>query len=86
MSNDLTSRIVTPEKLVQNQGAKVLVYGMAGAGKTSLAKTAPGKVLVISAEAGLLSIKDATNVDAIEVKEASELMQLYDLLNTGQLQ
>ena len=77
MSNDLTSRIVTPEKLVQNQGAKVLVYGMAGAGKTSLAKTAPGKVLVISAEAGLLSIKDATNVDAIEVKEA---------LNTGQLQ
>ena len=35
MSNDLTSRIVTPEKLVQNQGAKVLVYGMAGAGKTS---------------------------------------------------
>ena len=86
MNNDLSSRIVTPEKLVQDQGAKVLVYGMAGAGKTSLAKTAPGKVLVISAEAGLLSIKDATNVDAIEVKEASELMQLHELLNTGQLQ
>ena len=86
MDNKLASRIVTPEKLVQNQGAKVLVYGMAGAGKTSLAKTAPGRVLVISAEAGLLSIKDATNVDAIEVKEASELMQLHELLKSGQLQ
>ena len=29
MDNNLASRIVTPEKLVQNQGAKVLVYGMA---------------------------------------------------------
>ena len=86
MDNKLASRIVTPEKLVQNQGAKVLVYGMAGAGKTSLAKTAPGRVLVISAEAGLLSIKDATNVDSIEVKEASELMQLHELLKSGQLQ
>ena len=44
MDNKLASRIVTPEKLVQNQGAKVLVYGMAGAGKTSLAKTAPKKL------------------------------------------
>ena len=34
----------------------------------------------------MLSIKDATNVDAIEVKEASELMQLHELLKTGQLQ
>ena len=76
MDNNLASRIVTPEKLVQNQGAKVLVYGMAGAGKTSLAKTAPGKVLVISAEAGLLSIKDAPDLDAIEVKEASEIEEI----------
>ena len=38
MENDLTSRIVTPENAVQNQGAKVLVYGMAGAGKTYLQK------------------------------------------------
>ena len=62
MINDLSSRLITPETAVQNQGAKILVYGISGAGKTSLAKTAPGKVLVISAEAGLLSIKDASNM------------------------
>ena len=83
---ELSNRIVSPQKLVQNQGAKILVYGMAGAGKTTLAKTAPGKVLVISAEAGLLSIKDARNVEAIEVKEASEVMELHNALKSGTLQ
>ena len=83
---EIQNRIVSPQKLVQNQGAKILVYGMAGAGKTTLAKTAPGKVLVISAEAGLLSIRDAKNVEAIEVKEASEVMQLHDALKSGELQ
>ena len=83
---EIQSRIVSPQKLVQDQGAKILVYGMAGAGKTTLAKTCPGKVLVISAEAGLLSIKDANNVEAIEVKEASEVMELYDALKPGKLQ
>jgi len=83
---ELSSRIVSPQKLVQDQGAKILVYGMAGAGKTTLAKTCPGKVLVISAEAGLLSIKDASNVEAIEVKEASEVMELHDACKSGKLQ
>ena len=83
---ELSSRIVSPQKLVQDQGAKILVYGMAGAGKTTLAKTCPGKVLVISAEAGLLSIKDADNVEAIEVKEAAEVMELHDALKSGKLQ
>jgi len=83
---EIQNRLVSPQKLVQNQGAKILVYGMAGAGKTTLAKTAPGKVLVISAEAGLLSIKDANNVEAIEVKEASEVMELHNALKSGALQ
>jgi phage nucleotide-binding protein len=83
---EIQNRIVSPQKLVQNQGAKILVYGMAGAGKTTLAKTAPGKVLVISAEAGLLSIKDANNVEAIEVKEASEVMELHNALKSGAIQ
>ncbi len=83
---EIQNRIVSPQKLVQNQGAKILVYGMAGAGKTTLAKTAPGKVLVISAEAGLLSIRDANNVEAIEVKEASEVMELHNALKSGALQ
>ena len=46
----------------------------------------PCNVLVISAEAGLLSIKDCKNVESIEVKEASEVMEIHGLLASGELQ
>lgn len=35
---------------------KLLIYGRAGVGKTTLASTLPGKTLIVSAESGLLSI------------------------------
>ncbi len=82
----ILNRIVSPDDLVDKQGAKVLVYGAAGSGKTTLCSTGPGKILIISAEAGLLSIKDCNNVDAIEVKEAAEVMQIHEALNKGELQ
>jgi phage nucleotide-binding protein len=82
---DIKNRIVSPSELVDNQGAKILVYGEAGSGKTTLCSTAPGKILMISAEAGLLSIKDSKNVDAIEVKEAHEVMEIHDQLKSGAL-
>jgi len=46
-------------------GVKLLVYGQAGAGKTSLIKTLPSPV-VLSAEGGLLSIADA-DIPFIEI-------------------
>ena len=67
------------------QGAKILVFGASGAGKTTLCATAPGKTLIISMEAGLLSIKDKDNVTAIEVKEASEIEEIAQLLESGKL-
>jgi phage nucleotide-binding protein len=84
MSNIL-ERIKSPSQLVENQGAKLLIYGASGAGKTTTCATAPGKTLIISMEAGLLSIKDADNVTAIEVKEASEIEEIAALLESGQL-
>jgi signal-transduction protein with cAMP-binding, CBS, and nucleotidyltransferase domain len=36
-------------------------------------------------EAGLLSIKDAKNVTAIEVKEAAEIEEIAQLLESGKL-
>ena len=83
--NDIISRIKSPSDLVDSQGAKLLVYGISGGGKTSLCQTAPGKTLVISMEAGLLSIKDAQNLTAIEVKEASEIEEIAQLLESGKL-
>ena len=81
----ILDRIASPSDLDQIQGAKILVFGASGAGKTTLCATAPGKTLIISMEAGLLSIKDKDNVTAIEVKEASEIEEIAQLLESGKL-
>jgi phage nucleotide-binding protein len=56
-------------------GVKLLVYGNAGAGKTSLIPTLPTPV-VFSAEGGLLSIADA-DVPFVEVSSYDTLMEAY---------
>tara|TARA_R100000742_G_C4278542_1_gene101518 strand:+ start:2256 stop:2975 length:720 start_codon:yes stop_codon:yes gene_type:complete len=85
MNDSIKDRIKTPNQLVEQQGAKLLVYGESGAGKTTLCQTAPGKTLVVSMESGLLSIKDAPDLDAIEVKEASEIEEIASLLENKTL-
>jgi phage nucleotide-binding protein len=64
-------------ELAQN-GVKLLVYGQAGAGKTSLIKTLPTP-LVLSAEAGLLSIQDA-DLAYIEIKTIDDLREAYSFI------
>jgi phage nucleotide-binding protein len=59
-------------------GVKVLVYGQAGAGKTSLVKTLP-KPIVLSAEGGLLSIQDA-DLPYIEISDMETLREAYTWL------
>ena len=56
-------------------GVKLLVYGAAGAGKTSLITTLP-KPIVLSAEAGLLSIQDA-DLPFVEINTLDDLRQAY---------
>lgn len=60
---------------VHTNGVKLLVYGQAGAGKTTLAATMPNP-LIISAEGGLLSIKDC-DLPYIEVTDMTSLMDAY---------
>ena len=59
-------------------GAKVLVYGQAGAGKTSLVKTLPSPI-ILSAEGGLLSIQDA-DLPYIEISDMDTLHEAYKWL------
>ena len=59
-------------------GAKVLVYGQAGAGKTSLVKTLPSPI-ILSAEGGLLSIQDA-DMPYIEISDMDTLKEAYTWL------
>lgn len=57
-------------------GVKVLVYGQAGVGKTTLIKTAPAP-LVLSAEGGLLSLAGA-DIPFVEVHSIAELGDVYN--------
>jgi phage nucleotide-binding protein len=59
-------------------GVKMLVYGNAGVGKTSLIPTLPSPV-VLSAEGGLLSIQGA-DVPFIEINSMATLMEAYTWL------
>lgn len=70
-------QIRTTEHLAAD-GVKMLIYGQAGAGKTSLIPTLPNPV-VLSAEGGLLSIAGA-NVPYIEVKDLETLQEAYSWL------
>lgn len=61
---------------VHVNGVKCLVYGQAGAGKTTLAATMP-KPIIISAEGGLLSIQDA-DLPYIEVSNMNDLKEAFE--------
>lgn len=56
----------------------ILVYGESGVGKTYLCSTAPNP-LIISAEAGLLSLADF-NIDVFEITKRKDCDEIYDFL------
>lgn len=68
-------------KLVQDTGLKILIHGMAGSGKTVMCCTAGEPTLLISAESGLLSIKDAPKyIKGIEIENLDDLEDIYEYL------
>ena len=61
-------------------GVKMLVYGQAGAGKTSLIRTLPNPI-VLSAEGGLLSIQDA-DLPYIEITCMDDLREAFEWVSS----
>jgi phage nucleotide-binding protein len=61
-------------------GVKITVYGQAGAGKTSLAATTDGPTIILSAEAGLLSLR-GHDIPVIEVKTIDDVGEAYQYLS-----
>ena len=57
-------------------GIKVLVHGPAGSGKTRLCATTGGSPVIISAEAGLLSLR-GEDIPVIEVQSIADVYDAY---------
>jgi hypothetical protein len=66
---------------VASNGVKLLVYGQAGAGKTSLIPTLPNPV-IISSEGGLISIHDS-NLPYIEIASMADLIESFQWLTNS---
>ena len=70
--------------VVDSRAPKILVYGGAGVGKTTLIASLTGKILIISAEAGLLSLAGADiDADVVEVTSIEALRAVYAELRAG---
>jgi phage nucleotide-binding protein len=65
-------------KSIHANGVKMLVYGQAGAGKTTLIKTLPAPV-ILSAEGGLLSLQ-GEDIPYIEIGNMASLTEAYQWL------
>lgn len=65
-------QLVSTKDLARTHGVKTLVYGMAGAGKTTLCATACSTPVIISAEAGLLSLREC-DFPVIQVKTITDV-------------
>lgn len=65
-------KLTTTKQATADNGIKIVCYGQAGAGKTVLCATTPdhAKTVIISAEAGLLSIAEA-DISVIEITSFS---------------
>lgn len=72
-------KITTLREAIDDKGIKVLVYGDAGVGKTKLIGTLPGRVLVASAESGLLSLSSSGRDDimVVEISSIDGLREVY---------
>lgn len=66
-----------------NSGLKVLIYGDSGSGKTALCSTTDAPTLILSAESGLLSLKDH-NIDYINLNSMKDVREAYHFVSTSE--
>lgn len=69
-------KLTTTAQAAIDNGIKVLVHGPAGSGKTSLCATTGEPAVIISAEAGLLSLSHH-DIPVIEVKSIDDVHEAY---------
>jgi hypothetical protein len=76
-------KVISLREAIKPHAPKILLYGESGVGKTTLAASLPGRVLIVSAEAGLLSLSFAASEDrfgVVEVEDVNTLRAVYRAL------
>ena len=84
--------IKTIAQSVEDNGLKIILYGLSGAGKSTMIGTLPGTTLVLDTEKGLLVLEGQENIDVIEISKISSpdpeemtLLKVYQLIKDGTL-
>jgi phage nucleotide-binding protein len=72
-------KLTSTRQAAGQNGIKVLVHGPAGAGKTMLCATTEAPTVIISAEAGLLSLRN-TDIPVIEVATLQDVQDAYQFI------
>ena len=75
-------KTLTVQEALSEIGLKILVYGPAGAGKTTLAKTLPKPVLVLDFEGGILALMGEPEIAICPVRNGEELQTVVRELRT----
>jgi len=74
-------KIISINEAIEDNGLKILTYGMAGFGKTVMCSTANQPTIILSAESGLLSLKKIIE----ENPELAELLNVIIIKNVDDL-
>ena len=69
-------KLTTTKEASRINGVKILTYGGAGAGKTTLCATTGEPTVIISAEAGMLSLRNY-DIPVIEVNSIGDVHEAY---------
>jgi phage nucleotide-binding protein len=82
--------ILSLDDAIGTSKPKIIIYADAGVGKTTLAGTLPGNVLILSAEDGLRSLKlfpaeTRKRIRAIPVSSTNDLRECFERLDSGQI-
>lgn len=75
MHDPIFNRIQSTQGYGARQGVKMLVYGLAGRGKTTLCATCPSPI-ILSSESGLLALAKQ-NLPYLEVKTLQDMRDYY---------
>lgn len=73
-------KLTTTKEAARVNGVKICVYGQSGAGKTRLCATTGEPTVIISAEAGLLSLREL-DMPVIEVASIGDVHDAYRFIN-----